>query len=53
MEATPYKASRPGDQARGSCALLGTGRGKVDPRLECTSMWRSEGIAPRMLKLSA
>jgi len=49
MEATPYKASRPGDQARGSCALLGTGRGKLVPRLEC--MWRSEGVAPRILNL--
>jgi hypothetical protein len=49
MEATPYKACRPGDQDCGSCTLLGTARGKVVPCLEC--MWRREGVAPRMLNL--
>jgi len=47
MEATPCKASRPGDQVRGSCALLGIVRSQVVLRLEC--MWRSAGVAPRML----
>jgi hypothetical protein len=49
MEATPFKTSRPGDQVRGSCALLGTVKSQVVPRLEC--MWTSEVVAPRMLNL--